>query len=105
MTNSNCQILLSSVVSLTLTFFPEVLPPSALYAASPCIVIVVLLARGHMKNYWAPKDGKTVGVRVPLPNMGQYNEAQKATEKLLEVLQWLEWSWVGASLGAGMVGY
>ena len=93
------------MVSLTLTFTPEVLPPAALFAASPCLVIVVMLARARMKNYWAPQDGKTVGVRVPLPNMGQYNEAQKATEKLLEVLQWLEWSWVGASLGAGMVGY
>ena len=38
-------------------------------------------------------------------NMGKYNEAQRATEQLLEVLQWVEWSWVGASLGAGMVGY
>lgn len=97
--------MLSAVTSLTLTFTPEVLPGAVLFAASPALVIVVLLARGHMKNYWAPKDGKTVGVRVPLPNMGQYNEAQKATEKLLEVLQWIEWSWVGASLGAGMIGY
>jgi hypothetical protein len=104
-TNIFFQILLSTVTSLTLTFVPEALPPAALFAVSPCLVIAVLLARGHMKNYWAPKDGKTVGVRVPLPNMGKYNEAQKATEKLLEVLQWIEWSWVGASLGAGMVGY
>jgi len=99
------QILLSSVTSLTLTFFPEALPPAALFAASPALVIVIMLARSHMKNYWAPSDGKTVGMRVPLPNMGQYNEAQRATEQLLEVLQWMEWSWVGASLGAGMVGY
>jgi hypothetical protein len=93
------------VTSLTLTFFPEAFPTAALFAASPILVIVTMLARGHMKNYWAPKDGKTVGVRVPLPNMGQYNDAQRATEQLLEVLQWMEWSWVGASLGAGMVGY
>jgi hypothetical protein len=104
-TNISYQILLSSVVSLTLTFFPEALPAAALFAASPGMVIVVLLARSHMKNYWAPKDGKTVGVRVPLPNMGKYNDAQRATEKLLEALQWIEWSWVGASLGAGMIGY
>ena len=99
------QILLSSVTSLALTFSPESLPSAVLYGASPALVILVLLARHHMKNYWAPKDGKTVGVRVPLPNMGKYNEAQHATEQLLEVLQWLEWSWVGASLGAGMIGY
>jgi hypothetical protein len=93
------------VTSLALTFYPEALPSAALYGASPALVIIVLLARSHMKNYWAPKDGKTVGVRVPLPNMGKYNEAQRATEQLLEVLQWVEWSWVGASLGGGMVGY
>ncbi|KAM0710908.1 hypothetical protein Q7P35_001646 [Cladosporium inversicolor] len=98
-------ILLSSVTSLALTFSPESLPSAVLYGASPALVILILLARNHMKNYWAPKDGKTVGVRVPLPNMGKYNEAQRATEQLLEVLQWMEWSWVGASLGAGMVGY
>jgi hypothetical protein len=99
------QILLSAVTSLTLALAPSSLPPTAAYAASPCLVIIVLLARGHVKNYWAPSDGKTVGVRVPLPNMGAYNDAQRATEKVLEVLQWIEWSWVGASLGAGMVGY
>lgn len=64
-----------------------------------------MLARSHVKNYWAPKDGKTVGLRVPLPNMAQYNEAERATEEVLKVLQWVEWSWVGASLGAGLIGY
>ena len=99
------QILLSTLTSLTLATVPSAIPATAAYAASPCHVILVLLARGHVKNYWAPSDGKTVGVKVPLPNMGAYNDAQRATEKLLEVLQWIEWSWVGASLGAGMVGY
>jgi hypothetical protein len=99
------QILLSTLASLTLAITPSSLPPVAVYAASPCLVIMVLLARGHVKNYWAPSDGKIVGFKVPLPNMGAYNDAQRATEKVLEVLQWIEWSWVGASLGAGMVGY
>lgn len=104
-TNLSTQILLSTIASLTLALAPTALPPTAAYAASPCLVILVLLARGHVKNYWAPSDGKTVGVKVPLPNMGDYNDAQRATEKVLEALQWIEWSWVGASLGAGMVGY
>lgn len=102
---TNSQILLSAITSLTLAITPSSLPAAATYAASPCLVIIVLLARGHVKNYWAPSDGKTVGVRVPLPNMGAYNDAQRATEKMLEALQWIEWSWVGASLGAGMIGY
>jgi len=104
-TTAALAILLSTLASLTLAITPSSLPPVAVYAASPCLVIMVLLARGHVKNYWAPSDGKTVGLKVPLPNMGAYNDAQRATEKLLEVLQWIEWSWVGASLGAGMVGY
>lgn len=104
-TTSLAQILLSITTSLALTLVPESFPRAALFAASPCLVIVMMLTRSHMKNYWAPKDGKTVGVRVPLPNMGQYNEAEKATEKVLEVLQWVEWSWVGASLFAGLNGY
>ncbi len=91
--------------AITLGIKPEVFPSSVLYAAPPCLVIVVLLARSHVSNYWAPSDGKTVGVKVPLPNLDEYNKAQRATEEVLKVLQWVEWSWVGASLGAGMVGY
>ena len=69
------------------------------------MLVAVLVARNHIKNYWAPQDGKTVGVRIPLPNMGDYNEAQKKTEQLLEVLEWLEYSWVLTSFVAGIVGY
>lgn len=58
-----------------------------------------------MKNYWAKDDGKTVGVKAPLPNMVQYNKAEKATEEVLKCLQWVEWSWALASFVAGMVGY
>lgn len=100
------QILISTLTSLTLAFAPDSLPRSVVYASPPCLVIIVLLARSHLQNYWAPQDGKTVGqVKVDLPNMKEYNEAQRATEQVLQVLQWVEWSWVGASLGAGVVGY
>lgn len=69
------------------------------------MLATVLLARGHIQNYWAPKDGKTVGTRVPLPRMEDYNEAQRATEELLQTLEWLEYSWVGTTFIAGMIGY
>lgn len=58
-----------------------------------------------MTNYWAPKDGKTVGVRVPLPKMESYNQAQRSTEDVLRVLVWLAGTWVCTGvLGVG-VGY
>lgn len=65
----------------------------------------MLFARGHIKNYWAPGDGKTVGTRIPLPNMEDYNEAQRRTQELLKTLEYLEYGWVGCSFVAGMLGY
>lgn len=67
------------------------------------MLVGVLFARAHIKNYWAPSDGKTVGPRVPLPNMGDYNEAQRKTQDLLKVLEYLEYSWVAASFVNGML--
>jgi hypothetical protein len=59
-----------------------------------------------MAEYWAgSKDGKTAGMRVPLPKMGDYNEAQKRTEELLKVLDYLMMSWLATSLAALLKGY
>lgn len=70
---------------------------------SPALLLLVLFARGHIKNYWAPSDGKTVGLRIPLPKLGEYNVAQKQTENLLQVLEWLEYSWVATAFINGML--
>jgi hypothetical protein len=75
------------------------------YGASPAMCIGVFLARKHVQDYWARGDGKTVGVRVPLPKMGDYNEAQRRTEELLKVLEWLVVSWLATSLVAMVDGY
>ena len=72
------------------------------------MLVLVLLARQYIKGYWTPnnrsKDGKPdAGMRIPLPNMEDYNEALKRTEQLMEVLEYLEYSWVGTSVVAAMV--
>lgn len=85
------------------------------------MLLTVLLARGHIKNYWTPHkvntttttaDGKTVekkrdvGVKVPaLPNLEDYQAAQKKTEDLLMALEWLEYSWLASCVVGGLVGY
>lgn len=73
------------------------------------MLLVVLLARGYIKNFWAPeKDekGDDKGVKVPpLPNMDDYNVAVRNTEDLLKVLEYLEYSWVTTSLVTGIVGF
>lgn len=69
------------------------------------MLVATLVSRGHIKNYWAPykdKDGKDVGTRVPLPNIEDYNEAEEMTERLLEVLQYLEYSWLATSFFTGI---
>ena len=79
------------------------------------MLIITLLARGHIKNYWtahkvsAGADGKQqkdVGVKVPaLPNLEDYQAAQGKTEELLQVLEYLEYSWLASCVVGGMVGY
>lgn len=99
------QILASLLAATTLAAAGPMLPPYARFTASPVLLVTVLFARGHIKNFWAPGDSKTVGTRLPLPNMEDYNEAQRRTEELLMTLEYLEYSWVASSFVAGMVGY
>lgn len=99
------QIIASLIASTGLAIAGSRIPLWAGYTASPAMLILVLAARGHIKNYWAPGDGKTVGTRIPLPKMGSYNDAQRSTQALLQTLEYLEYSWVATSFVAGMVGY
>lgn len=101
--NNIAQILASLLASGTLAFFANSLPKTIHISLSPALLILVLLARGHIKNYWAPSDGKTVGVRIPLPKMQEYNVAQQQTENLLKILEWLEYSWVTTAFINGML--
>ncbi|KAI7283623.1 hypothetical protein KC345_g2814 [Hortaea werneckii] len=95
----------SLLASSILTFVPpSTLPVWLHFCISPALLVGVFFARGHMQNYWAPSDGKTVGIKLPLPNMEGYNEAQLATQNLLQMLQWLEYSWVAGTLGEGLFG-
>jgi len=98
-------ILLSLIVSSTLALTPSSLPRWLLLTASPVVIIVSAVARQYIKNFWTSGDSNTVGTRVPLPNMEDYNKAQRATEQLLQVLQFLEYSWVGTALVGGMIGW
>jgi hypothetical protein len=88
-----------------MAFVPKALPSWVRISVSPILLLVVLFARGHIKNYWAPSDGKTVGYKVPLPQIQDYNDAQKRTEELLKVLEYLEYTWVATSFINGMLGY
>ena len=103
------QVFISLLVSTTLLVTSKYLPSWAKYCASPVMLLVVLLARGYIKNFWAPqKDekGKDKGKKAPpLPNLEDYNVAVTHTEKLLEGLEYLEYSWLISSFVAGIVGY
>ncbi|KAI4591637.1 hypothetical protein KJ359_012754 [Pestalotiopsis sp. 9143b] len=67
--------------------------------ASPVMGAGIFFARSHIQGFWAG------GKRVPLPKMEDYNEAQRRTEELLKVLDWLVLSWVATSLVAVFKGY
>ena len=70
---------------------------------SPALLVGVLFARGNIKKYWTPRDGKNA-TRIPLPKMGEYNVALQQTELLLQILEFLEYSWVATAFINGMIG-
>ncbi|EMC96197.1 hypothetical protein BAUCODRAFT_70754 [Baudoinia panamericana UAMH 10762] len=98
-------ILLSFIAATTLASVGARLNPWVRFGISPVMLLTVLFARGHIKNFWAPGDSKTVGTRIPLPNMEDYNEAQRRTEEVLGTLEYLEYGWVATTFIAGMLGY
>jgi hypothetical protein len=61
------------------------------------MLVIIIAARTHMKNYWAPRDGQSASMKIPLPKMGEYSEATQQTEELLKTLQLLEYSWLAAA--------
>jgi hypothetical protein len=91
------QLLISLASAATLGLAPGSIPQWARYGLSPMTLLVIIAARTHMKKYWAPRDGKSAGMRIPLPKMGDYNEATQQTEELLKTLQLLEYSWLAAA--------
>lgn len=98
------QILASILAALLLVLLGPSLPTWLRFSISPALLVGVLFARGHIKNHWASHNGKTVGKRIPLPNMEGYNEAQRATEEVLRVLEWVEYGWVANTLVVGLLG-
>ena len=98
------QILLSLIVSTTLAAASDVLPYWSTVATSPVMLVGVLAARQYIKGYWNPTDKDSVGTRIPLPNMEDYNEAQRRTEHMLDTLQYLEYGWAATTFFAGMLG-
>ncbi|KAI0203408.1 hypothetical protein F4808DRAFT_418623 [Astrocystis sublimbata] len=74
--------------------------------ASPVMAAAVWAARTHLQDFWAGGSGKdaTAG-KVPLPKMGDYNEALERTQRMLEVLGWLTMSWAASAVLALVEGY
>lgn len=103
-TSGAVAILVSLVAALLLAARGSSFSLLVRYLASPVMAAGIWFARAHIQEYWT-RDGKTVGTRVPLPKMGDYNEAQKRTEELLKVLEFLLFSWGLTSVVAVVGGY
>ncbi|KAF2150025.1 hypothetical protein K461DRAFT_296419 [Myriangium duriaei CBS 260.36] len=90
-------ILYSLIVSLALATRWASFSEFIQMLASPTVLIAVLLVRGHVHNFWTNKS------KVPMA--AGYNAAINSTEQLLNILQYLEWSWALTSLIAGVSKY
>ena len=100
----SAQILASFIAAAVLALARSNMPVQARFMLSPVMLGVVLLAKYHMKSYWAPNDSKTVGTRIPLPNMEDYNEAQRRTQDVITTLGYLEYGWLGSTFVSAMLG-
>lgn len=99
------QLIASGVSAIVMIAIPQYIPLGLQLAISPLMLVGILFARNHVRKYWAPyknSKGKDVSTRVPLPLMEEYNEAEEMTERLLEVLQYLEYSWLATSVCLGI---
>ncbi|KAK8055703.1 hypothetical protein PG993_000930 [Apiospora rasikravindrae] len=92
-------LLLSLVASVMLAFRGHSYGFLVRTLASPFMTGLLFLARQYVQDYWGG------GKRVPLPKMGSYNDAQKQTEDLLQVLEKLMFSWFATSVLCLLAGY
>ncbi|KAF7846387.1 hypothetical protein BT93_L4475 [Corymbia citriodora subsp. variegata] len=90
-------ILASFVISIVLTTIPNQLPSLLRYTLSPAALIVTLFARSHVSNFW------TVKAKIPL--VDGYNDAISKTKELMQIMEYLEYSWVATALVSGLLGY
>lgn len=99
------QLIASGVSAIVMIAIPQYIPLGLQLSISPLMLVGILFARNHVRKYWAPyknSKGKDVSTRVPLPLMEEYNEAEEMTERLLEVLSYLEYSWLATSVCLGI---
>ncbi|KAI4858716.1 hypothetical protein F4820DRAFT_441904 [Hypoxylon rubiginosum] len=95
-------LLLSLFASLTLALRGSVsgFLPRYLYQAAAAVAL--FFARQHMRGFWADK---TPGLKGAVPKMGDYDEAQRKTQELLNVLDFLMLTWVATFFVALVIGY
>ncbi|KAI1475191.1 hypothetical protein F4774DRAFT_397890 [Daldinia eschscholtzii] len=79
----------------TYGFLPRLLAPAVAITA-------VFFAREHIRGFWV---GKTSGIKGSLPKMGDYEEAEKSTHELMNVLDLLMFSWIGTLVASIIIGY
>lgn len=91
------QVLFSFSSSLLLAFAANSIPSIVRYTLSPAVLLAVLFSRSHVADFWASK------AKVPL--VDGFNDAISSTKEILQLLQWLEWSWVGVALVGAICGY
>jgi len=85
------------------------------FGISPAALVLTLFVRAHVSNFWKAKakvpfvDGyvRRASLGCSLYHMltSSQNEAISKTGELLQVLEWLEYTWAGTALASGLVGY
>ncbi|KAI1642810.1 uncharacterized protein F4817DRAFT_276912 [Daldinia loculata] len=100
----------TGVVTLLFSFFMSVLLArrGSIYGVLPrylapvATIVAVYFAREHIRGFWA---GKTPGIKGSLPKMDDYEEAEIRTQKLLNVLDLIMFSWIATFVVVVFIGY
>ncbi|CAD0110727.1 unnamed protein product [Aureobasidium uvarum] len=88
-------ILASLVAATTLSLVPNSLPSFVRFGISPAALVLTLFVRAHVSNFWKAK------AKVPFVD----GYAISKTGELLQILEYLEYTWAGTALASGLVGY
>ncbi|XXH02584.1 hypothetical protein Hte_008962 [Hypoxylon texense] len=96
-------LLLSLFASLTLALRGAVYGFLPRYLYQVAAAAAVFFAREHMRGFWADKTPG--GLKGAVPKMGDYDEAQRKTHELLNVLDFLLFSWAATFFVALIIGY
>lgn len=90
-------ILFSFSSAVLLAAAPNEIPSILRQVLGPIVLVATLFSKAHVGGFWKSK--------AKVPFVDGYNEAISKTKTILQILEWLQYSWAGTTLIGSLIGY